>query len=97
MARAALAKGQRVFWAADSQTAIYYGVLREQDRDAGGPQILLYLAPDARQNLPTADLVVLSKPDLYDFDGFIRDFVRRQEYLAAGKFQSFQLWRKPGS
>jgi len=97
VAKKAVAEGKRTYWAADVQTAIYYGLIRDAERDTGSSQVILYPAKDAQKSLPASDLVVLSKVDLYDPSGAIREFLRDNGYEPAEQFQAFQLWRKPAT
>ncbi|HEY4951770.1 MAG TPA: hypothetical protein VII71_00100, partial [Verrucomicrobiae bacterium] len=97
VAKKAVAEGKRTYWAADVQTAIYYGLIRDEERDTGSSQVILYSARDAQKSLPASNLVVLSKVDLYDRSGAIREFLRDNGYEPAEQFQAFQLWRKPAT
>jgi hypothetical protein len=91
-AKEAIRTGKTVWWAADTQTAFYYGL---------SPKLPgLSLAPAARplQRLSPPDLVYLSKPDIYDADGRITSYLREHNFIAAREIQAFQIFEKaPGS
>jgi hypothetical protein len=95
VAKKAVAGGDQIYWAADIQTALYYGLIRGEDRDTGTPQIVLFHAKDLQKVPPASNLFVLSKVDLYDQSGAIRKFLRDNGYRPAEQFAAFQLWRKP--
>lgn len=92
-AKEAAAEGGEIYWAADEQTAIYYGLINEEERNVGSSNIILLHTKSVHDSNP--DLVVLSKTDLYDPSGAIRKFLRDNNYILVGTFQSFQLLRKP--
>ncbi|MFZ4778534.1 MAG: hypothetical protein ACOYM3_24450 [Terrimicrobiaceae bacterium] len=105
VARAALADGQVVWWAADPAASNYYGVfpsvgtssptdLRNSppatspvffanNRDGG------YLA-----GLPKADVVVLSKTDIYDATGALRDWMKGNRFTVTKTFPAFTIWER---
>ncbi|HKW30196.1 MAG TPA: hypothetical protein VJT54_12735 [Verrucomicrobiae bacterium] len=93
VAKKAAAKGEKIYWAADVQTAIYYGLINEKERDFGSSNIFLFKTKHIQKSDP--DLIVLSKTDLYDKSGNIRTFLRDNKYVLLQRFQSFQLWHKP--
>jgi hypothetical protein len=46
--------------------------------------------------LADPDVVVMSKPELFDKSGNVRDFIRDNKYLVTQKFLAFEIL-KPGS
>ena len=63
----ALDAGQNVWWLADVSTGRYYHV------PFGSPQ--LTVAPDLSGSNATPDLVIFSKPDIYDSSGAVRRYL----------------------
>jgi hypothetical protein len=95
-AAAALSSGKRVWWFADVWASRYYGldVTIENPQASGLP-----IRPDdfsgKYQQLPAPDLIVLSKPDIYDKDFSLRAFIQRAGYHQSGQVQAFQFFEKP--
>jgi hypothetical protein len=96
-AKAAVAEGKRVYWGADVQTGLCYGLVPDEQRVSGSAQVALYSATDALKTLPGTDVIVISRPDIYDPTGEARDFVRTNSYQPAGKFHAFEFWQPPGA
>jgi hypothetical protein len=94
-AAAALSSGKRVWWFADVWASRYYGLdVTIKDPQASG----LPIRPDdfsgRYQQLPPPDLIVLSKPDIYDQDSSLRAFIQRAGYHQSGHVQAFQFFEK---
>ena len=64
-AKDALAKNQTVWWSADSSGALYYGVPLGRSVGGGAIQVIDHACADLAA-LPAPDLVIASKPDVYD-------------------------------
>jgi hypothetical protein len=94
-ARAALDHGQRVWWAADSAGAEYYKLpLTEVE----APNSALKAAN--RRNfseLSRPEIVILSKPDLYDFSGALQTFLDTNHYELVRTLPAFTIWSRPGT
>jgi hypothetical protein len=91
----ALSTGKRVWWFADVWASRYYGL----DVTIVNPQASgLPIRPDdfsgKYQQLPPPDLIVLSKPDIYDKDSSLRGFIQRAGYHQTGEAQAFQFFEK---
>jgi hypothetical protein len=86
VARAVVARGDRVLWAADAASAAYYGLLSSRQDNVS-----------FTRNADTADyrLVVLSRPDLYDPNGTLLSWLNNHKYMQVGHFESFTLWERP--
>jgi hypothetical protein len=85
-------QGAVVYWAADVQTAIYYGVIEEKERDAGSDRVVLHTQIDAARRLEQCDVVVLSRTDVYDAAGTCRQFIRDQQFRSARIYQGFVIY-----
>ena len=44
--------------------------------------------------LPPPDLVLASRPDVYDADGVLRDYLVRHGYRESATLKAFTAWRK---
>ena len=98
-AKAALDKGQAVWWNAAEEGALYYGVPVTSGVAIEGKAI--FLMDPTRESLgalPLPGLIVASKPDIYDGQMALAEFIREQGYREVGRFQAFILWeRRAGS
>ena len=95
-ARAALMRGETVWWNADFIAGRFYGVaLREEP--ARGPGEAWQVTNRGAAELdraPVPDLVVTSKPDLYDETAALADYLGRNRFRAASRLPAFMLWRR---
>jgi len=95
----ALERDEIVWWSADLIGGRLYGV------PLGGatPEIAGEARPMVncdRSNLdraPKPDLVIASKPDLYDANGELAEYLARNHYFVAGALPAFLLWRRHGA
>src|SRR5262249_25422222 len=95
LARAALEKGERVWWNGDAEAAAFYGVpLTEK---AAGREWVVWIQPDRKgfeAGLELPDLVLASKPDVYDGQGWLAEFLRRSGFHQEGALPAFTIWRR---
>lgn len=91
-ARATLAGGGSVWWAADRAAAIYYKVPIGEAKPAA--LILANPLPSDLAKLQSVDLVVLSKHDLYDANGAIAAFLATERYKEVREIPAFTVWRR---
>jgi hypothetical protein len=92
------AGGRGVWWCADGTAGLYYGVPLSPPRsvDAAPGQVWLVANPPAAwvTNKPAADVVLLSKPELHDSQGFVQAFLQQNHYQPIQVFPAFTIWRK---
>jgi hypothetical protein len=94
-ARTALSKGQLVWWNAAEVGARYYHLPLTTDPDHQGAALLmLNPAPGTLTRLPLPQVIVTSKPDLYDGQSALAEFLREQQFQPAGKFNAFVIWER---
>ncbi|MDQ2868934.1 MAG: hypothetical protein M3R59_11095 [Verrucomicrobiota bacterium] len=86
-ARAALARHESVWWNADIPTARYYGL------PANSPRLRISAAASDTQ----PDVVILSKPDIYDSDGAVRKFLADAKFTGTRTLPAFQIFQRPDS
>jgi hypothetical protein len=86
-AQAAVNEGRRVFWGADDQTAIYYKLIPEPERGSGTAAVVVDKA-----RLSECDCVVLSRVDVYDPDGIVRQFIADRGLIETAQLQGFQIY-----
>lgn len=92
----ALTRGQRVWWCADVNGGSFYGVPLSPTGSlpATNQAWPAYNFPETiLTNQPLPDLVILSRPENYDPQGFVRALIRRQHYQLVESPRLFNLWR----
>jgi hypothetical protein len=97
LARKALSQGQSVWWNAAVVGAQYYNVPLTSDPGGGGAALLV-LNPgrEALRGLPPPQVIIASKPDLYDGESALAEFLRERHFQPAGRFNAFVIWRRSG-
>ncbi|MBE2202993.1 MAG: hypothetical protein IAE94_01455 [Chthoniobacterales bacterium] len=94
-----LANGKVVWWAADKAGAAYYSlspvVFRESEVSSSGGKLYLVNARSTEylESLPFPDLVVLSKVDIYDANGTLREFLQKRAFQIDQVFPAMTLWK----
>ncbi len=97
-ARAALADGRTVWWNALINGASYYQVPLAADGTTR-PGARAMLNP-ARSTLLTAvppDLIIASRPDVFDQAGTLADFLARSHYQLVSNLTAFTIWARPAT
>lgn len=89
-ARRALDAGGSVWWAASGQAAAYYGLGTERS----GWNVLSSPAASELTSLPAPDLILCSKPDIFDAQGGLRTYLQRGGYVETNRLTGFSVWRK---
>src|SRR5262249_37420544 len=96
-----IARNGRVWWLADSRGALYYGIRHivnqlecPQSRYGGGMQVVdeRNFACVSAQEPPT--LVLLSKPDSYDQQNAVSNYLAINRYNLVESFPAFTAWRR---
>ena len=94
--RQAVASGERVWWAAAGQGAAYYGLPITQDSASeAGAYGIFGQSTQELAGLSSPDLVVLSRPDIYDYQGGLAETLKAGHYLVFTNFQGFEIWTHP--
>jgi hypothetical protein len=92
IARAALDQGKKVWWVADSCGANYYRVPTGELADSGTAR----LVNNMEKRVPEQpDLVVLSRPDVYDNSKVVTEMLAQSGFLLQTTLQSFTIWQRP--
>ena len=95
VAKAALRKGQLVWWSAAREGAQYYGVLTASHPGSGGEAIpLMNPTREILIGLPTPQVIIASKPDIYDGPMALAEYIREQGFQPAMTFTAFVIWKK---
>jgi hypothetical protein len=87
-------QGKRVWWNADREGAAIYGLATVTNAEPG----VLWVAnpaPGFDTGLPRPDVVITSKPDIYDGFGALSEFLKREAYIRGPSFVAFMVWERP--
>lgn len=108
LAQAALAKGERVWWAAGVIGASYYGLPGQFDvmgeltglhkppvcSDLPGVQSIPNAPKDCLLTLSVPDVVILSKPEAFDIKGGIAGYLNARNFAVVQRLPAFTVWRR---
>ena len=95
MTRDYLQQNKRVWWMADQQAAEYYQVEEKRGAHPRG-EVVFWVNPSLEDlnRQPAPELIVLSKPDIYDQQKALERFVSANRYRLVAQFQAFTLWTR---
>ena len=110
LAQRAIAKGQRVWWAADVIGARYYGLAGEFDvlgeltgqhkplacDDLPGVQPIANASLECLRTLSPPDVIILSKPETFDSRGEIGRYLKAGRFARVQNLPAFTIWRPSG-
>lgn len=96
LAQKALTAGKTVWWSADPETADYYGLSENNNRDTERFFICHALSLETIESFPTPDLIIRSKPDIHDPNGAIQDYLARHDYAEVHRYRGFTVWERTG-
>jgi hypothetical protein len=94
LAREALARGQTVWWSADMEGARVYRV--PITIAPGASNAALHVANPSKGfagDLPRPDLVLTSKPDIYDNQGALGAYLGERGFHCVSNLTAFGVWR----
>jgi hypothetical protein len=98
LARTALRDGQSVWWNAAVEGARYYGVpLANRPGSAGAALLIVNPTRETLRSLPPPEVIVASKPDVYDRESSLAEYAQDQSLHPAGKLNAFVIWAKGGN
>jgi hypothetical protein len=92
-AKSALGDQKTVWWLAGGLLAQYYHV--DLTTTQPEPGKLFYPRFGAIDVFPSPDIIILSKPDLFDADGRIQQLIKSRQYQLVQTYTSFTIWSKP--
>jgi hypothetical protein len=93
-AREALLQNQAVWWNADGACARYYAL--PLDKEGNGMNSALLINNPSAADLPRLkkpDIILASKPDIFDAEGALAEYLARNHYQVAGRLPAFTIWR----
>jgi hypothetical protein len=98
-AQETLNAGGSVFWAANRDAAKFYGLAFSDELNAtkgfamgSAVYLLLNIEPEQADRFNKADTIILSKPDIYDAAGGLRNFIKREDYDIVKQLPSFWIF-----
>jgi len=98
VARRALEDGRVVWWNAAPEGARYYGVpLDAPTGNKDAAVLILNPTPEMLRHFPTPQVVIASKPDLYDGQKALAEYLGRHGFVAAEKLAAFVIWKRDKS
>ena len=81
-------------WSADKAGALFYG-LPIADTASNEEAWVLNNPQRGSLNNFSPDIMILSKPDLYDHHHTLREFVAERGYERSADLRAFSIWQKP--
>ena len=84
LAQQAADHGDKVWWLADLSTGVYYHLPLDQGQ--------ITTSPPLGEHGHGPDLVILSKPDIYDSSGEVRAYLARHEFKVMKELPAFQIY-----
>ena len=97
VANEAIAANKKVWWAADHSTGLYYKVPLNGFDSGGGAASLLNPTLETLSRMDAPDIIVISKQDIYDVHGTLRDYASSEGFVLSATFQAFKIYaRRPG-
>jgi hypothetical protein len=96
IAQTEVSAGQHVWWCADEIGGRFYGLALPPRLNLDEPgKATLLLNPSAAELFgnPSPDLIVLSKVDIYDNTGAVRDYLKQRGYRQTQALPAFTFWR----
>jgi len=94
LGKAALAKGEDVWWAGDPAAANYYGLPFSMEARPGVALFQWDALPAEVAGEKPPDLILLCKPDLFDANSGVRGFIAQHRYSQIEAFPAFSVWRR---
>ena len=96
IAKTALAQREIVWWSADDAAAVYYGLPIGKSAEREANFAVSPVSPELLQSA-VPDLVVASKPDIFDPAGQLGHFLREHRFVPVRELPAFTIWRRPGA
>jgi hypothetical protein len=94
-ALSALRAGDKVWWSADSEAAAYYRLPLSQGSSEPQKATLPPLdRPERIAILPVPDMIIISKPDIYDPIGRVSRLITAKQFRPTQHFKAFTVWER---
>jgi hypothetical protein len=96
-AREALDRGEVVWWNADKSGGRIYGLPLNTASQADATDaawLVFNYGEETLSTQPVPDLIVASKPDLFDQSDAVREYLARGGYTNVATLPAFRIWRR---
>jgi hypothetical protein len=94
-AKAALETGREVWWNAGREGAVYYELpLAETPNTSNAALWLMNPTVKMLQDSPSPEIVITSKPDVYDGNRIIAEYLAQGNYTKVGALPAFIIWQR---
>ncbi|HUA39168.1 MAG TPA: hypothetical protein VMA35_12325, partial [Candidatus Sulfopaludibacter sp.] len=94
LGRKALARGESVWWSADLEGAeVYHLPVTRTLETTNAALVVVNPSEKLLKNLPVPDLVLVSKPDLYDGSGALANYLVRSGFQQTMTLSAFTAWQ----
>ena len=93
IAQTALDQHEIVWWSADNAAAVYYGLPIAHSAESTARAVITP-SPAQLSALSAPDLVIASKPDIYDPSGSLGHFLQEHRFTRVRELPAFTIWRK---
>lgn len=90
-----ISTGGIAWWAADAAAANYYGLFPGHAGEPGPAYSSYSKDKDYLGKLPAPDVIILSKPDIYDPGSFVRTWISVNKFELTSSYTAFTVWRRP--
>jgi hypothetical protein len=90
----ALQENRLVWWAADVNTGMYYGVPFANEGSDAAIKTYKKSAHDLSA-LPVPDMIIASKADIHDPEGTLRAFISEHDFVVTGEPHAFRIFERP--
>jgi hypothetical protein len=93
--KAVLDSGRSVWWNASHEAATHYGLPLTLDPQQTGKALQIFNpTASALAQLPLPDFVVITKPDIYDHELRVMNFLTQSGYQPKTNFPAFVIWSR---
>jgi hypothetical protein len=98
LARDGLARGEKIWWNADANSAAYYHLtLTTNSAEANKAFFFVNPSPDFFATMTLAKFVFCSRPDIYDPQGTLAKFLVEDNFQKSAVLPAFVIWEKPSA
>ncbi len=91
VAQVAAASGKNIWWFADHSGGNFYGISFAEGFNNRPGEIEFSMNRSAHGN---PDIIILSRPDVFDSGRTTRKILSAQQYFRSNVFQAFEIWEK---
>jgi hypothetical protein len=90
----AVRAGRDVWWSANPEAAAYYGLAVSRTPQRGKATLLALATAERIATLPVPEMVIISKPDVYDPAGEVVRLITANRFRPTQRFKAFTVWER---